>query len=46
MIFNIRVHNRDDHVKNVVFSLKGKGEANAPVYDLIFCSRPRSVSIP
>lgn len=41
MVFNILVHNRDDHVKNFAFLLPAGGSWQcAPAYDLTFSSGP------
>ena len=41
MVFNILVHNRDDHVKNFAFILTAEGDWRfAPAYDLTFAAGP------
>lgn len=41
MVFNILVHNRDDHVKNFAFILSPEGEWHlSPAYDLTFSPGP------
>lgn len=44
MLFNVIMHNRDDHVKNFSFSLDPLSEMKAwsltPSYDLTFCEGP------
>jgi serine/threonine-protein kinase HipA len=41
MIFNILIHNRDDHVKNVAFMMTEQGEWRlTPAYDMTFSHGP------
>ena len=41
MVFNIAVHNRDDHTKNIAFLMDAKGEwCLAPAFDLTFSEGP------
>lgn len=41
MVFNVLIHNRDDHVKNASFCLDESGDWRlAPAYDLTFASGP------
>jgi serine/threonine-protein kinase HipA len=42
MVFNVRAHNRDDHVKNFAFMLDdASGDwALAPAYDLLYAPGP------
>jgi len=41
MVFNIAVHNRDDHAKNVAFLMDANGEWRlAPAFDLTFAEGP------
>ena len=40
-VFNVLAHNRDDHGKNVAFTMNASGEwFSAPAYDLTFSSGP------
>ena len=40
-VFNVIVHNRDDHGKNVTYLMNAKGEWRlSPAYDLTFSSGP------
>jgi serine/threonine-protein kinase HipA len=41
MVFNILIHNRDDHVKNFAFMMNSQGEWHlTPAYDLTFSHGP------